>query len=64
MKKKDNVDTLIKELLADYKGPEDLIGQNGLLKHLTKKLVEVALGAEMTNHLGYEKHDAAGQGHW
>ncbi len=62
MKKKDNVDTLIKELLADYKGPEDLIGQNGLLKRLTKKLVEGALGAEMTNHLGYEKHDAAGQG--
>ena len=35
-----NEDALIKELLANYKGPEDLIGQNGLLKRLTKKLVE------------------------
>jgi putative transposase len=59
---KDNGDTLIKELLANYKGPEDLIGQNGLLKRLTKKLVEGALGAEMTHHLGYEKHDSAGEG--
>jgi putative transposase len=62
MKTRDNEDTLIKELLANYKGPEDLIGENGLLKRLTKKLVEGALGAEMTHHLGYEKHDAAGQG--
>jgi putative transposase len=62
MKAKNNEDTLIKELLANYKGPEDLIGENGLLKRLTKKLVEGALGAEMTHHLGYEKHDAAGQG--
>jgi putative transposase len=60
--KKDNEDILIKELLANYKGPEDLIGENGLLKRLTKKLVEGVLGAEMTHHLGYEKHDAAGQG--
>jgi hypothetical protein len=46
---KDNEDLLIKELLAHYKGPEDLIGQNGLRKRLTKKLVEGALGAEMTD---------------
>ncbi|HEY4363823.1 MAG TPA: IS256 family transposase, partial [Bryobacteraceae bacterium] len=49
-------DRLIQELLANYQGPEDLIGANGLLKRLTKKLVEGALGAEMTHHLGYEKH--------
>jgi putative transposase len=55
-------DRLIKELLANYRSPEDLIGENGLLKRLTKKLVEGALGAEMTHHLGYEKHDAVGQG--
>jgi putative transposase len=59
---KNNEDDLIKELLTNYKGPEDLIGENGLLKRLTKKLVEGALGAEMTHHLGYEKHDAAGEG--
>jgi putative transposase len=58
----DKEDALIRDLLANYKGPEDLIGENGLLKRLTKKLVEGALGAEMTHHLGYEKHDIAGQG--
>jgi len=50
-------DRLIKELLANYTGPEDLIGENGLLKRFTKKLVEGALGAEMTHHLGYGKHE-------
>ncbi len=34
---------LIDSLLADYKKPEDLIGENGLLKQLIKKLVERAL---------------------
>src|SRR3954453_23152879 len=58
----DKADELIKELLADYKGPEDLIGANGLMKRLTKKLVEGAMGAEMTHHLGYEKHGTAGEG--
>jgi hypothetical protein len=58
----DKEDSLIRDLLASYKGPEDLIGENGLLKRLTKKLVEGALGAELTHHLGYEKHDGAGQG--
>jgi putative transposase len=43
---------LIDALLADYKKPEDLIGQNGLLKQLTKALVERALQAELTDHLG------------
>jgi putative transposase len=57
-----NEDRLIKELLADYKTPEDLIGEGGLLKRLTERLVEGALGAEMTHYLGYEKHAAAGQG--
>lgn len=55
-------DRLIKELLASYQGPKDLIGSNGLLKRLTKKLVEGALGAEMTHHLGYEKHQGPGGG--
>jgi putative transposase len=53
---------LIDKLLADYQKPEDLIGENGLLKQLTKALVERALNAELTHHLGYEKHEAAGQG--
>ena len=49
---------LIDSLLADYKKPEDLIGENGLLKLLTKKLVERALQAEMAEHLGHAKHES------
>lgn len=52
---------LIDELLKDYQKPEDLVGENGLLKHLTRALVERALGAELTHHLGYEKHSPEGK---
>ena len=51
---------LIDQLLADYKKPEDIIGENGLLKQLTKVLLERALSAELTEHVGYQKHDPAG----
>ena len=51
---------LIDELLKDYKKPEDLIGENGLLKQLTKRLLERAMAAELTEHVGYEKHDPVG----
>ncbi len=44
-------------LLANYKKPEDLIGENGLLKQLTKLLVERALDAELTEHLGHERNE-------
>jgi len=47
---------LIDALLANYKKPEDLIDQNGLLKQVTKALVERALQAEMTDHLGHGKN--------
>jgi len=39
-----------------------LTGPDGLLKQLTKTLLETALNEEMTEHLGYEKHDPAGAG--
>src|SRR6266853_4597262 len=51
---------LIDKLLKDYKKPEDIIGENGLLKQLTKQLLERAMAAELTEHVGYEKHEAAG----
>ncbi len=51
---------LIDRLLKNYKKPEDLIGENGLLKQLTKQLLERAMAAELTEHVGYEKHDAEG----
>ena len=51
---------LIDELIKGYQKPEDMIGENGLLKQLTKALLERAMSAELTHHLGYEKHDPAG----
>jgi putative transposase len=51
---------VLDELIKDYKKPEDLIGETGLFKQLTKALMERALSAELTHHLGYEKHDPAG----
>lgn len=54
-------DKIIDDLLKDYKKPEDLIGENGLLKELTKRLLERAMAAELTEHVGYEKHDSAGK---
>ena len=53
---------LIDKLLDGYQKPEDLIGENGLLKQLTKALVERALNAELTHHLGYEKNQREGRG--
>src|SRR5918912_117909 len=51
---------LLDKLLKDYQKPDDLLGQDGLLQQLTKSLVERALDGELTHHLGYEKHDSAG----
>jgi putative transposase len=51
---------LLDRLLADYKKPEDLIGESGLLKQLTKALLERALETELTDHLGHEKHAPVG----
>ena len=53
---------LLDQLLANYEKPEDLTGENGLFKQLKKALLERALGAELTAHLGYEKGDPAGRG--
>ena len=53
---------LLDQLLADYEKPEDLTGDDGLFRRLKKALIERALGAELTDHLGYEKGDPAGPG--
>jgi len=45
---------MLSELLKDYKNPEDLLGEAGILKQLKKQLIEAALGSELTTHLGYE----------
>jgi transposase-like protein len=54
-KAKSRKEELLDELIKEYKNPDDLIGENGLLKELTKALVERAMQEELTYHLGYEK---------
>ncbi|GJF12016.1 IS256 family transposase [Mycolicibacterium cyprinidarum] len=54
---------LAEQLLAQAKEQGiELVGPNGLLNKLTKNVLETALDAEMTEHLGYDKHDPAGRG--
>jgi len=54
---------LAEQLLAQAKEQGvDLVGPNGLLNQLTKNVLETALDAEMTEHLGYDKHDPVGRG--
>jgi len=53
-------DEVLNELLKDYQKPEDLLGRDGLLKQLQKRLLEKAMGAELTVHMGYDKHDPSG----
>lgn len=46
---------VLDELLKGYKGPEDITGPEGLLKQLTKTVIERAMQGELTEQLGYEK---------
>ncbi|MDH3975420.1 MAG: IS256 family transposase [Deltaproteobacteria bacterium] len=52
---------LLDELLANYEKPEDLLGDSGILKQLSKALIERSLEGEMTHHLGYPKHSPEGK---
>src|SRR3954452_19685028 len=47
-------DELIDELLAGARSEEEIVGPGGLLADLTRRLVERAMDAELTEHLGYE----------
>lgn len=51
---------LVDELIKDCKTPEDFFGENDLIKSFVKSIMESALNAELTTHLGYEKHDTLG----
>src|SRR5512146_2612241 len=53
-------DAVLNELLKDYQKPEDLLGKDGLLKHLQKRLLEKAMSAEHRVNLGYDKHESTG----
>lgn len=59
MKQKD-LDAMLDELVKD-RIPEEILGESGLVKELTKRLVERALEGEMTAHLGYERHAESGK---
>src|SRR5919197_383620 len=49
-------DGVIDELLAGARTEEEIVGPGGVLAQLTKRLVERAMSAELTEHLGYEPH--------
>jgi len=56
-------DQLIGQLVDRAKaGGLQLTGEGGLLQQLTKRVLESALEGEITDHLGYDKHDATGDG--
>jgi putative transposase len=55
-------DEVLDSLMSGYERPEDLLGDDGLFKELKRRLLEKALGAELTEHLGYAKNDPAGRG--
>jgi putative transposase len=57
-KKDDDTNRLIDELIKG-KTPEEILGAHGLIKQMTKRMVERALEAEHTAHLGYEPHERA-----
>jgi putative transposase len=59
MAEKSKLDAALDELLAG-KSTEEIVGPGGVLKQFTKALLERAMGAELSNHLGYDKHDSAG----
>src|SRR5215218_6612064 len=62
----DGLDAVDEQLIARLAGKARegglaLTGEGGLLAQLTKRLVESALDGEITDHLGYDRHDAAGR---
>src|SRR6266478_91880 len=50
--------TMIDQWIAEHYGSEEILGREGLLAKLTKAVVERALGAELTHHLGYARGGA------
>jgi len=52
---------ILDELLKDCKTQSDIFGEGGVFKELVKSLSERVLEAELTNHLGYDKHAVEGR---
>jgi len=59
-KEKDIIDQLLDNI--DFRGltQDEVVGQDGLIKQLTGRILQKALEAEMTEHLGYEKNSNTG----
>jgi transposase-like protein len=59
-KEKDIIDQMLDNI--DFRGltQDEVVGQEGLIKQLTGRILQRALEAEMTEHLGYEKKSNAG----
>jgi len=55
--KADHLDELAKDLVKHYKTKDALFGEKGIFKELQKRLLQAALEGELTDHLGYEKHE-------
>ena len=53
---KDLIEKLLEEVDFKNLSPDQITGKNGLIKQLTKRIVEKAMNAEMEQHLGYEKY--------
>ena len=51
------VDVLLDELLTEYQTPEEILGESGLLKQLTKRLMERALAGELKHHLENQEEE-------
>ena len=49
-----NSKDVLDELLSGVENADDLLGDQGLMKELKVRLMERMLGAELTDHLGYE----------
>jgi transposase-like protein len=59
-KEKSLIDRMLDQVNLKGLTQEEVLGQDGLLKQLTGKLLSKILEAEMADHLGYEKHSSAG----
>ena len=52
---------VLDELLSGYKKPSDLFGGDGIFRQLKKRLLERALNAELSEHVGYAKGERSGR---
>ena len=56
---RDRVDELLDELLAEHQTPEEILGESGLLKQLSQRLIERSLAGELSHHLNIQAETRA-----